>query len=357
MTDTARTDPVWSVLGRAAELRLAGRPRDALRALVSLPPTASVLIARARCLDDLDEHADAYRVAADAVAATPDDVDVLLPFVHIARRAGSPEAALAAAEQALALSPDELPTLLTYATEAAHWPEHEDRAARAISAAMDLAPNHPVVASTFGDVLLDTGRYAAAVTAYDRALGLDPTDGHARQNRAAAQLALGQETASTSGFWAVVHERPDNDGAVRGLRRSVLGTLQRLRVLVGGSAVAGFFAGAPLGAAGPTLMIAITSWLVAAALIGSGVVLVTRALRRNREPLLRLLRGSRLLSTVAVLLAVAAVLVLLAPALPFAFPWPPLTAFGLVVVCSALSLVLHYQAAPPAPGRRRTDPA
>ncbi|MFJ4219049.1 hypothetical protein [Curtobacterium luteum] len=356
MTDTMWTDPDGAALGRAAELRLAGRPRDALRALVGLPPTATVLIEQARCLDDLDERGDAYRLGAEAVAAAPDDIDVLLPFVHIARSAGAPEAALAAAEQALALSPDELPTLLTYATEAAHWPEHEDRAARAISAAIDLAPNHPVVASTFGDVLLGTGRYAAAVQAYDGALRLDPADEHALQNRAAAQLALGRETASTSGFWSVVHDRPDNAPAVRGLRRSVLGTLQRLRVVVGGSAIAGFFAGVPLGAPGPTLLIALTSWLIAAALIAIGVVLVARAMRQNREPLVRLLRGSTLLRTVAVLLAVAAALVLLAPALPFAFPWPPLAAFALVAVCSALSFVLHYQAAPPAPGRRRTDP-
>ncbi|WP_242088250.1 hypothetical protein [Curtobacterium sp. DN_7.5] len=161
--------------------------------------------------------------------------------------------------------------------------------------------------------------------------------------------------ASTSGFWSVVHDRPDNAPAVRGLRRSVLGTLQRLRVVVGGSAIAGFFAGVPLGAPGPTLLLAVTGWLIAAALIAIGVVLVTRTVRQNREPLVRLLRGSTLLRTVVVLLTVAAVLVLLAPALPFAFPWPPLTAFALVVVCSGLSFVLHYQAALPAPGRRLTD--
>ncbi|PCN47435.1 hypothetical protein Csp2054_12280 [Curtobacterium sp. 'Ferrero'] len=154
-----------------------------------------------------------------------------------------------------------------------------------------------------------------------------------------------------------MHERPGNAPAARGLRRSALGTLQRLRVVVGGSAIAGFFAGVPLGAPGPTVTIAVTSWSVAAALVAIGVVLVVRSVRRNREPLVRLLRGSPLLRTVVALLAVAAALVVLAPAVPFASPWPPLAAFALVVVvASLLSFVLHYQAAPPAPGRRRPAP-
>lgn len=347
MTGTVDTAHLIA-LARASELRLAGRPREALVELVRLPQGPEVERERALTLLDLGEQDEAFAASASAVALAADDPDTLCVFAYVALRCNEHEAALAAVEQAMVLAPDDVHVLLEYARTAALWPDHEDRAAAAISAAIDLAPVDPLVARTFGDVLMSTGRFAAAADAYERALTLAPTDRTAHQNRASALLAIGRETAAVEGFWGVVHPDPGNASAVRGLQRAALGVLQRIRVLIGGAAVAAFVAGVPVG------VITLAGWSCAAAMLATAAVLVVRFVRRNREPVVRLLRASRLLKVTSGILGVAVLLILLAPAAPWEVPWLPAAAFGLVMVASVLSFVLHYGAARPATGQPRS---
>ncbi|MBF4608537.1 tetratricopeptide repeat protein [Curtobacterium sp. VKM Ac-1393] len=340
-------------LARAMELRIAGRPREALTALAGLPADHVVQMERALALVDVGEPEEAFGVAVEAVGAAPDDVDILLAFAHVADRNDEHGAALGAAERAIALAPDDLRALVSYAARAVRWPEYEDRAAAAITAAFELAPTDPDVPRTLGDMLLGTGRYSSAIEAYERALRLSPTDSAARQGRAAALSQLGRETAAVEGFWGVVTDSPGNVAAVGGLRLAALGSLQRLRVLIGGSAIAAFFAGIRLDATGATPTIALVGWTLAAAMLVVGAALVVRLVRRNRTPVVRLLRADRLLAVTVAVLGVAALAVLLSPTIPTDFPWLPTTAFGLVAITSLLSVVLHYRAAPPPPARPR----
>lgn len=74
-------------------------------------------------------------------------------------------------------------------------------------AALRLQPKNPVIHNLLGVALLQGDDAAAAIDAFNKAIGLAPTYSDARNNRGAAYLRLGQTALAEADFLSVLSDR------------------------------------------------------------------------------------------------------------------------------------------------------
>ncbi len=130
----------------------------------------------------------------------------------IALQVGDDEHAQSALTQATQLD-DQEPA--AWADMGLYYLRHNssDEARKALATAQDLAPKNAKVASLFGLLAVQSQRYDEAVAAYQKAVGLDPTDLKARYALVKAleqQAGPGADAAMRKQLQAIEEAAPDN---------------------------------------------------------------------------------------------------------------------------------------------------
>lgn len=139
-----------------------------------------------------------------ALALEPRHVEALTNLGAILRRLGRPEEALAAYDQALAVSPD------AEATHAARANLLNDlqRWAEALASA-ERGGGHPVASNARGNALTGLGRLREAVAAYEAALTAAPGYFNAAYNLAKTRFDLGEAAAALEVYDKALALAPD----------------------------------------------------------------------------------------------------------------------------------------------------
>ena len=88
-----------------------------------------------------------------------------------------------------------------------------------LEAAKTLEPNNPAVYAEIGRVEFQSGRYAASLAAFGKALALKPGDARALNNRGATLMAMGQADAARADFESALIADPCQFDARQNLKR------------------------------------------------------------------------------------------------------------------------------------------
>ena len=157
---------------------------------------AEVLASLAEARIGQGRHDEARAIAAGLVERHPKDIEFRgLLGAALGYLGESPEA-----DRLLARTPDRLVFHLARAVTLARSGDL-DEAEHAARRALMLAPHRVEVITTLGDVLTAQGRHGEALTAYGRALKVDPVNAPARLGRGRLRLALGDFRAWNELDW------------------------------------------------------------------------------------------------------------------------------------------------------------
>ena len=134
-----------------------------------------------------------------AIAGQSRDVNYQINLAEIYRRTGQPDAAIALALHALALSP-ECPSAL-HTLGIAHCDRGDYRGGLSyLARAVSRAPNKALYHANLGFAFASLGHPEQAIVAYDNALLINPTDDHTKTLRAVTHLLLGNLPEGFAGF-------------------------------------------------------------------------------------------------------------------------------------------------------------
>lgn len=156
----------------------------------------SAHLTRAQLLLAQSRPSEAEQEVMRSLAGDPHDPDALalLALSRVAQQKHA--AALAAAESAVGLAPDN-PYLHYVHAATLHHLDREDAAHSAINAALRLNPEDPDYFALLAGVELARRHAAAALTAAEQALAIDPEHVHAANLRAMALVRLGRKAEAT----------------------------------------------------------------------------------------------------------------------------------------------------------------
>ncbi|MCX6952288.1 MAG: tetratricopeptide repeat protein [Verrucomicrobia bacterium] len=169
----------------------------------------SAHFARAQLLMAQSRPADAERELMAALATQPDDPAALalLALSRSEQRKG-PEA-LAAAESAIGLAPDEAYFHYVHAVTL-HRLDRDDDARRAVGEALRLNPADEDLFSLLASIELARRNWPAALEAAEQALTLNPEHVNAANLRAMALVRLGRKEEATATVDFALHRAPEN---------------------------------------------------------------------------------------------------------------------------------------------------
>lgn len=180
-----------------------GRPELAIRALEPAigqdAEDANVWCLLALAHLRLDDDASALAAANRAASVAPDEEwPHRLASIALARM-GQPQEAVRAAYAAVERGPDLWSTHVQFAS-ALRMSGQLPMASRAAREAVSLGPMQTEAHTELGRVLLDQRASAEAQKSFERAMELDPTNAHVRNELARAQLARRDVTSALTGF-------------------------------------------------------------------------------------------------------------------------------------------------------------
>jgi tetratricopeptide (TPR) repeat protein len=148
------------VLARASALIEAGRPQEALGELATLPASEAVgtvaIGLRCAALRGMDRWPEVAEAARAGLAQNGPDPDLLGELGRAEHRLGRPEVAERALLDGLALAPNDVDLLCTYADVCASDGQ-ADKAQKLVDRAAALAPHAPVVYATRAQIALARG--------------------------------------------------------------------------------------------------------------------------------------------------------------------------------------------------------
>lgn len=197
--------------GAQAAARLAGEGRrgEALRLLEGSPRDAGSEALRAELLLGLGRVGEAEAALAEALRREPGNADALALRAVIAVARNDKEQALADARRAAALAPaNPRPHLaLSYAAQAAF---DIPLARRSLEAAAAAAPDDPLVAARLAEVRLMEGDTGGARAAAERAQELGPENARAQTVAGFVALARVETEAARAAFARAVERDPFN---------------------------------------------------------------------------------------------------------------------------------------------------
>jgi tetratricopeptide (TPR) repeat protein len=169
----------------------------------------SANLARAQLLLAQSRPADAEKEALLALAAQPENT-AALALLALSRSAQAKGAeALTAAETAIGLAPDD-PYLHYIRAITLHRMERQDAARSAVNESLRLNPENEECFALLSAIELGRGDWAAALTAAEQALALDPEHVEATNFRAMALVRLGRKGEATDAVDYALHRSPES---------------------------------------------------------------------------------------------------------------------------------------------------
>jgi tetratricopeptide (TPR) repeat protein len=169
----------------------------------------SAHLARAQLLLAQSRPAEAEREAMLALAEQPEDPSALAVLaLSRSEQRKSPEA-LAAAQSALGLAPDNAYLHYVHALTL-HRADRDDDARRAINEALRLDPSVEDHFTLLASIELALRNWPAALTAAEQALALNPEHVNAANLRAMALVRLGRKEEATATIDFALERAPDN---------------------------------------------------------------------------------------------------------------------------------------------------
>lgn len=152
-------------------------------------------------------------------ALEPDADDAWWLCAVVMTRSGDPETAIAAAERAVRINPEEWRnhTALVRALSKITSSTNEQRAVAAAEMAMKLAPDQAEPHSALGGFYFNAHKWNLAQTAYEKALQLDPDNPSLHHNLAMVALNTGRDDQAVRLSLGVLKARPDMHEAARPL--------------------------------------------------------------------------------------------------------------------------------------------
>jgi tetratricopeptide (TPR) repeat protein len=169
----------------------------------------SAHLARAQLLLAQSRPADAEREAMLVLAAQPENTAALaiLALSRSAQQKGTE--ALTVAEKAISLAPDD-PYLHYIRGITLHRLERNDEARATVRESLRLQPENEDVFTLLSAIELGRNDWAAALTAADQALALNPEQVEAANFRAMALVRLGRKAEATDTVDFALHQEPEN---------------------------------------------------------------------------------------------------------------------------------------------------
>jgi tetratricopeptide (TPR) repeat protein len=191
------------VLARAHALLLAGRPLEALTELAALPAAEAVGVAAARlrcaALTQLDRWPEVVEAARAGLAGGGPDPDLLRQLGRAEHALGHSEVAERALLDGLALAPQDVDLLCTYADVcAAHG--QVDKAQKLVERAAEVEPHAPVVYATRIQVAYARGDDRAAQRISREFVAEYPENPAAHALLGGTSAVRGQVGAAYAGF-------------------------------------------------------------------------------------------------------------------------------------------------------------
>ena len=166
-------------------------------------------VARAQLLLAQSRPAYAEQEALLALSEQPESVIalVVLALSRSAQKKGP--AALADAERAVGLAPDDAYVHFVRGF-ILHRLDRQDAARSALNESLRLDPQNPDAFSLLAAIELNASNWAAALTAAEQALTLNPEHVEAANFRAMALVGLGRKDEATAAVDFALHREPDN---------------------------------------------------------------------------------------------------------------------------------------------------
>jgi tetratricopeptide (TPR) repeat protein len=191
------------VLARAQALLLAGRPHEALTELATLPAAEAVgpVATRLRCaaLAQLDRWPEVVEAARAGLGASGPDPDLLRQLGRAEHELGRSEIAERALLDGLAMAPDDVELLCTYADVCAANGQ-VDKAARLVDRAAAVQPHAPMVYATRIQVAYARGDDRAAQRLSREFVAAYPENPAAHALLGGTSAARGQVGPAYEGF-------------------------------------------------------------------------------------------------------------------------------------------------------------
>ena len=164
----------------------------------SAPTDARLRAAKLERAGDLQGALEAYQ---SALAAAPNDPEVLASVASLASRLGMPQVAVKLWGQVAAFDPTRLDAIDGQAV-ALRELGHFDEAVEILRSAIMVHPGDARLWNTLGVTLVQQAQPATALTFFDEAVRLDPKSATALYNRAGARFDLGDLAAAAADFAA-----------------------------------------------------------------------------------------------------------------------------------------------------------
>lgn len=213
-------DPVqrFRAMERAAALSDLGRSSEAISRLQMLladdPDDLDVLALLAQAQFDGGDPDGALITAESAISIAPEAAWPHHAASVACRRRGLRPEAIAHAEEAVRLDPDNPWSFMTLARARLSGKADVAGASRAATQALELAPDEPEAHLVSGIVSVAGGEMVAAATAFRKVLQLDPTNSAARDELARLRLSLRQRLRRRSLISPITRARAEHGVAV-----------------------------------------------------------------------------------------------------------------------------------------------
>ena len=213
-------DPVqrFRAMERAAALSDLGRSREAISRLQMLladdPHDLDVLALLAQAQFDGGDPDGALITAESAISIAPEAAWPHHAASVACRRRGLRPEAIAHAEEAVRLDPDNPWSFMTLARARLSGKADVAGASQAATQALELAPDEPEAYLVSGIVSVAAGEVVAAATAFRKVLQLDPTNTAARDELARLRLSLRQRLRRRSLISPIARARAEHGLAV-----------------------------------------------------------------------------------------------------------------------------------------------
>ena len=213
-------DPVqrFRAMERAAALSDLGRSSEAISRLQMLladdPDDLDVLALLAQAQFDGGDPDGALITAESAISIAPEAAWPHHAASVACRRRGLRPEAIAHAEEAVRLDPDNPWSFMTLARARLSGKADVAGASRAATEALELAPDEPEAHLVSGIVSVAGGEMVAAATAFRKVLQLDPTNSAARDELARLRLSLRQRLRRRSLISPITRARAEHGVAL-----------------------------------------------------------------------------------------------------------------------------------------------
>lgn len=201
---------------RAAQILLQqGKPDEARELLHntrggSAEERTQLTMAEAQLLRDAGRHADAYAVLVEALAAQPDNVDMLYDAALTAERSGRPELLEMHLQHLLSLRPDHAHALNALGYSLADRNIRLDEAFALITRALTILPDDPFITDSLGWVQFRLGRLEEALATLERAYRGKP-DPEIAAHIGEVLWSLGRRDEARRVLDEATRQHPDNE--------------------------------------------------------------------------------------------------------------------------------------------------